>query len=991
VLHYTFKCFCYFVAIIFYTIVNHTNSNAVNISNVRFWNTIHGLQNRVINCIVKDPNGYIWLGTQNGLIRFDGRTFLRYSQIEANNLLDNEPINSLSILNNTELWVGSDKGLYKINIDTYASEDICLPQLALKCKGKTEIRVIYTGSSNVTFIGGDKGVSWIMQRGQIKQITNPYSNDSCFEDITSAVEDRHKNIWFTTARKQLYVLNLKTQKITHQKTFTRDIYYVNFSPETGIVISSIGGIYKVDTAISNFPNQTNLLYPKANIIKFEGAGKHWVTLYDQQLVYYNNKSVQDVTSIFNIMAEPNYSIKCIYKHNNDVWIGTNFGLIKFTPSEQNIEHLFRNTLFKNDRKNHSVRGICELPDNSILMATYEGIFKSALPYTNYELIIPEKKFGFVPYALASEKSTLWIASEGSGLIKYDLNTKKASQLNNLSLGIKPRFLLCIYNDTNQNRLLLGSYAGLIIFDKRNETFTKKPINVGEINIDHAMIYQINFIDSIYWICTSKGVIKCDANLNPLPISKQLTLLNNVPVTSLLKDKVRNILWVGSLGKGLYSINLKTNNIDVYNFKMGFANDFIAGMEQTDPNTIWATTYNGVCKINAGTKTFVNLYSEHGLSHNEFNHNATFVTRNGTLLMGGLNGYNIIRKNIDIKNIPSTNKIFISKIYQLNGHDEITLNNCPENYTINLPTNNKILEIEFGLDDYNQPENNAFSYMLEGVDNDWIYIGNKNFIRYIDIKPGSYKLMIKASGTSGKLITKLVTLNINADGYLYKKWWFILLVFISVLITVVIFFRLKLTRLNNLADLRLQISSDLHDEVGSILTAVGMQAEMLKSGNNQQNMVALNKIAETSRTAVSNMRDVVWSIDARNDKCSDLIDRMHEYIALIFDGESIQHTFNKYIDYPNHQIELVIRQNTYLIFKEALNNIVKHSNATNVLINFTYNNKVLHLIIENNGTPKGSVNKMGMGIRNMEMRATKMKAEISIEPKNSYKIELIKRF
>ena len=60
-LHYTFKCFCYFVAIVFYTIINHTNSNAVNISNVRFWNTIHGLQNRVINCIVKDPNGYIWL------------------------------------------------------------------------------------------------------------------------------------------------------------------------------------------------------------------------------------------------------------------------------------------------------------------------------------------------------------------------------------------------------------------------------------------------------------------------------------------------------------------------------------------------------------------------------------------------------------------------------------------------------------------------------------------------------------------------------------------------------------------------------------------------------------------------------------------------------------------------------------------------------------------------------------------------------------------
>ena len=78
-------------------------TNAINISNVRYWNTIDGLQNRVINNIIKDPNGYVWLGTQTGLIRFDGRTFLKYSQIEANNKLDNEPINCMSILNDSIL------------------------------------------------------------------------------------------------------------------------------------------------------------------------------------------------------------------------------------------------------------------------------------------------------------------------------------------------------------------------------------------------------------------------------------------------------------------------------------------------------------------------------------------------------------------------------------------------------------------------------------------------------------------------------------------------------------------------------------------------------------------------------------------------------------------------------------------------------------------------------------------------------------------------
>jgi signal transduction histidine kinase len=296
-----------------------------------------------------------------------------------------------------------------------------------------------------------------------------------------------------------------------------------------------------------------------------------------------------------------------------------------------------------------------------------------------------------------------------------------------------------------------------------------------------------------------------------------------------------------------------------------------------------------------------------------------------------------------------------------------------------------------MNNYSQPENNVFSYMIEGVDNDWIDIGNRNFIRFTDLKPGKYKILIKASGLNGKWLAKPFVININAEGYFYKKWWFILLLFIAMLITVITFFRLKLSRLNELANLRLQISSDLHDEVGSILTAVGMQAELLNSGNNQTNLQALSKIAETSRTAVSNMRDVVWSIDARNDKCSDLIDRMHEYIALIFDGESISHNFIKNIDSPNQQIELVIRQNTYLIFKEALNNIVKHANATQVSISFTYNNKLLHLVIENNGKADDTITRIGMGIRNMEMRAIKMKAKICIDSKNKYRIELTKNF
>lgn len=964
---------------------------SVNISDVRHWSNINGLPNRVVNCIIKDSSGFVWIGTQNGLMRFDGHTFLRYTQIEQNTPMDNEPVNTLSILSDSLLWVGTDNGLYKINLKNYTSTKVCLPQLKVSCKDFSEIRVFYTGPSKQTFIAGSKGVCWLMSNSKLEQITNPYNDDLMFDDIISATEDNHKNIWFTTARKQLYILCLNSKKIVTQRQFPVDVFNISTTITRGILVSAIGGIYTIDTSSKSLLDKKDLIYSNANIVKYEGKYKVWLTKNDQQLVYFNNQKLQDISSVFNILAEPNYRIKCIYVSSNEVWVGTNFGLLKFTPSEQNIQHIFKNPSIKNDKKIHSVRGACELPDGSVLMATYEGIIKSKPPFNNFEYILSEKKNRFVPYAVLYSNQTLWIGSEGSGLVKYDLRTKKITFLNTTAKGIKPRFILCMINDSLNNKLLLGTYSGLVEYDKTTNTFTKKTLNNEGNGIDNAMVYHIERNGYYYWLGTSVGAFKYDINYKPVAVPEEIALLQNTPITSILVDNPNNNIWFGSQGKGLFCYKNNTKNMVNFLFKTGFSNDFIAGIKQSNDNNIWVTTYNGVSKINSITHSYFNLYTEQGLSHNEFNHAAFFKSQDGTLFLGGLNGYNIIPKNAQINNQTVNEKFFISRIFQLNGKKENTIYTCANNYQLNLPTNNKILEIEFGIDDYSQPENNVFSYMLEGVDNDWVYIGNRNYIRFTDLKPGNYKLLIKASGMSGKWITQPFTLNIVADGYFYQKWWFITLLFSLVLFTVVIFYRLKLSRLNELANLRLQISSDLHDEVGSILTAVGMQAEMLKSANEKPNLIALNKIAETSRTAVSNMRDVVWSIDARNDKCKDLLDRMHEYLSLIFDGENVGYTFNKSIENPNHQIDLVMRQNTYLIFKEALNNIVKHANATEVYINFTYNSNCLHLVIENNGKSNEVEHKMGMGIQNMQMRAAKMKATITIDALNSYRIEVLKRF
>lgn len=961
--------------------------HAQNISNIRFWGANNGLPSRLIKCIVKDNKGYVWLGTQNGLVRFDGREFVNHSIMNQSPELANESCSSIEKENDTTLWIGTGNGLFTLNLNTYQPTKVCLPKNKEECISNLQIKNLYKHSSGALFIGAEKEVVWMHYKNHLYPIYNPYSLDSTFEDILSFTEDRNHNIWFTSSRKQVYCYDIKKHKVIYYRLFDKDIYGVSHHKEFGILVAGIDGIFKFDSSISKLVTLKNALFKNANQLIEEQENSFWLIRNEKNLHLYQNESFIDLSHVFDLMGEPNYRIKCFYKENNDVWIGTNLGLVKFTNSAKKITYLLGNSSAQKGIIKHSVRGACELPDKSILLASYEGIYKSYPPYQFSSAFLPENKYKFVPYALMYENQTLWIATEGAGLIKYNFKDGQIENKNSLPSAIRPRFLLCITNDSVNNQLILGSYAGLILFNKKNNKFIKPKVSLNN-ETDNAMVYQITCIDNNYWLCTSKGLFICTTSFKPIKLPSYLNSFVGIPIACIENDTLNKTIWIGSLGNGLFRLDKVTKQIQNYTFAKGFPNDFVASLKLHDKHNLWVGTYNGLCKIKPATGALTNFYSENGLSHNEFNHGASFITSKGTLFMGGMNGYNVINQDEVAK--PENNQLFISKLYIINGKKELTVYNCPNNYNLILPTDNKVIEVEFGIDDYNHPENNVFSYKIEGIDNEWIYTGNRNYIRLTDLKPGSYKLYIKGAGTKGYWSSNMLCINIKVDGYFYQKWWFIILVFGLVLFTVIVFYRIKLNQLNQLSELRLQISSDLHDEVGTILTAVGMQAEMLKQTNQENNQSTLNKIAETSRQAVSNMRDVIWSIDARNDKCSDLIDRMHEYINLITDNDAITCNFEKKIESLHKSIDLVLRQNSFLIFKEAINNIIKHANASRIDIVFTLNSKELILSIKSNGQASGQP-KRGMGIQNMEMRAKKMKAQLTIDINNNYQLHLYKEF
>lgn len=954
---------------------------AQQLHSLRLWGVDEGLPDRNVHSLAEDKNGFMWLGTEKGLIRFDGRNFVPFSLIDTGNPLASAAIYEMRY-QAPYLWVGTDAGLFVLNTISYKVTQIFLP-IAGNLVNIRSIRVIHKLRNQKLAIGASGGKMWIAASpDNIIQVYFPGGT----EEITSINDDERNNIWITTFGNRILCITQPAYRIIYHHRFDQYIQAVYRITPLGHLVKGVNGIYRLDTATNKLLSLNKPFF--ANIgtvgIVMDSDSSFLAHRNGKELYRYTPGGITSFNYIFDKVGDRNFYIKALIRTRNYIWIGTNYGLLKVSVSLESVPHYFYSPgVFSQDR---SVRGMCEDKQHNLYFASYKGLFKIPYPYDPDRIVplIIDSVSDLIPYAVAADNDALWIGSEGGGLVRYNLLTGDFRRFPEGKIKYKQKFIISLYNDTALNQIVAGSYRGVSCFDKKTNRFKELNLYYGGIQYNQISFFQVDKIGEEYWFCTSKGILKCDKNFVPV---KNYTF-NNSPVNCMVYDSKRNLLWAGTRGNGLYVISLSDNKQLNYRQKDGLSDNQIVSMV-LDRDQIWIATYNGLSRLNIENRSFMNLHTQEGLSHNEFNHGASFTNSEGKIFMGGINGYNLINPlsgvTVEQQHLP-----FISSLYVLNGNKEMQVFNCKSIPELFIPTNNKVIEFGFGLTDYDQPEKNVYAYRLDGIDPDWVYLGNRNYLRLTELKAGSYKLHVKAAGSNGKWNMMPYAMHITVDEHFYFKWWFILLMVAGVIISVVVYYRIRLNQVKKLYNLRMQISSDLHDEVGSILTAVGMQAELLQHTPPEQSRRQLKQIADTSRQAVSNMRDVVWSIDSRNDNYKDLVDRMNEYLALLFENTPVHYEFVQHSRGRVLSLDLVTRQNTYLIFKEAINNITKHSDASRIKVELFITDKTFTLAIKNNGNPIQDY-KAGMGLKNMEMRARKMKADIVILPEEHYNVILKKKF
>jgi signal transduction histidine kinase len=223
----------------------------------------------------------------------------------------------------------------------------------------------------------------------------------------------------------------------------------------------------------------------------------------------------------------------------------------------------------------------------------------------------------------------------------------------------------------------------------------------------------------------------------------------------------------------------------------------------------------------------------------------------------------------------------------------------------------------------------------------------------------------------------------------SRWWFRLAVVFVTIVLIYLAYRYRIENLLRLERLRLRIASDLHDDVGSALTKIAVHSEIIQNANDLKKVrLSSQLIGNLSREIIRTFSDIVWSIDTRHDTYGELTARMKSFALDVLSPKDIAVEFVTDGLVASNKVSVELRQNLYLIFKEAINNIAKHSSATQVLIELKKTDHTLSLRIKDNGQgiPEEHLSQ-GHGIRNMRMRAEVNKGLLRFENNNGWMVEL----
>jgi ligand-binding sensor domain-containing protein/two-component sensor histidine kinase len=973
-----------------------------------------GLSNNKVNCIMQDKRGFIWIGTNDGLNRYDGNHFTRFWHQPANNTsLSGNIITSLLQDEQELIWIGTaDGGLTRYNYKLppakqfkqykhIPGDSTSIPvniinsllqdefgYLWLGTSGKAVLRFdkkteqfvapVTTGSATVLAMCKAAGHQlWVGKQGggllKINTTDLSYTTDSRYNNlyaklphatVTSLFRDKQNNTWYGSWDKILYRYNDSTKSEEAFSATTKNTF--------------------------SFQNDDALDFAE------DAAGNMWIAGRNKGLHIYNRQKKEfynyqhDASKEGTIAAN---SIHCIFIDRKGlVWLGTDKGISIYNPQQQ----YFEQTFLPSKDKNLIIYDFFE-HRNDLFIGTSDGLYieqKGATAIGQHTL-----KYNNLPLAVTKfhqhSDGNCYIGSNYS-LFHFDPVTYRISLLPGtekdavMNKIIDSRVVSVISETIDGNPALLVSPYGhfMAYYDLVKKQW------VSRMDTAKKIVKQFHLKDNLLrkffrskrnqvWIATAKtGLGEWTNDASPLVNyydnnPNEPGSISNNNVYDITDDATGN-LWLSTYGGGLNYFNTTSKKF------MHFpeSNNLLEGLQTDHTGNVWMISNGNLQKYNLATRSF-SSYILPDIEKSGGVKGYLYKDNEGQLYATGT-GYFIRFKPWEVKDVAAPAKMVFTdfKIFNNSFSDLLLQQNISLNHKQNYFT------IEFAAPDFLKGEA-SYAYMLQGYNNDWVDAGNTNYANFSNLKAGDYIFKVRGTYKKGDWGNSEITLHITIVPPFWQRWWFYGLCFMFLAGAVYFVYRYRINELLGRQAIRDKIARDLHDSVGSTLSSISVYSQVAKIYNQQEKQddlkITLEKISEASGEMISEISDTVWAINPRHDNMQTIVQRMESFAKPLLAAANINFHLQYDPSIEKLHLEMTARKNFYLIFKEAVNNALKYAGCKNLFVSIGYKNNLLHLNIQDDGQgfnmedllDKTKKSLSGNGIENMKRRAKEIKGNYTI--------------
>jgi len=451
-------------------------------------------------------------------------------------------------------------------------------------------------------------------------------------------------------------------------------------------------------------------------------------------------------------------------------------------------------------------------------------------------------------------------------------------------------------------------------------------------------------------------------------------------------EVKNDYWLAVYGKGVVQLDSNYNLKKIYSAKDGLSNTSVFKVLPYRDSLIFVTSNNGLFSINIKSQRVHQYLKDDGLNANSFNQSCGYI-QNDILYAGGKNGFSVIRPSF-IKGNNIAPQLYVNKFklqFQNNSLD--TFNLHFQKYVVS----NKALQttISFSALNYTNSSRITYAYKIKELNDNWVSLGTQNFVNLIGLVPNTYTLEVKAANEDG-VSCEPTSLTLIYLPKWYQTAWFKAAVILFVSGLFYGFYRLRISQIKKQQQIRHEIASDLHDDLGATLNSVRIFTNLAETSPKKEEY--FQQIRDSINTAYSGLRDMIWVLDDTGDTVEDLLKRIKQFAQPVANANNI-HVHLSADSAEILELNKTEKRNLLLIAKEAITNCIKYANCKNIHVAFTKEDRKIKLVMKDDGCGFDEKEIIyGHGLKNIRERAKQINYAASIysEKGQGTTIEVVKK-